>query len=82
MVKTVVATKILNKFIMHNFLEKGGTIIFNKYNFGLEIGGEGNFREIKLITFPETEKYTTIINTAPRKKKINLNTQEDASEEL
>ena len=84
MAKITVATKVMNKFLLHKFLEGGGTIVFNKYNFGLEIGGKGDFRELKLITFPETEKYTTIIESGPRKKKKApmLEVDEEAGEEI
>jgi len=84
MVKITIASKNLHSGIVHNFIEKGGTIIFSKYNFGIEIGGKGNFREIRLITFPEQEQYKTVINTGTKKKSKPAigPTEEDEVEEL
>jgi len=78
----VIATKNLHKGMLFNWINNGGEIKFKEFNFGLEISGEGDYRELKLIVIPQHEMFTGKIIVKPRKKKQNLEIREDREEEL
>ena len=82
MIRTVLATKLISKSMLHSLMENGGSLKFAKHNFAIEVAGSGNMREIKLITFPESESYVGKIVVKARKPKVNLTTKEDAVEEM